>query len=160
ETTGVYCLRALQELVDVEFFLPTDVERIPKTGFDLYLNIDDGLRYVLPPDLRPCAWWVIDTHIDPEWAEEKGRAFDWLFAAQRDGAERLTNAGLPAQWLPLACDPSIHRPHPLSKRRDVCFVGRVSPGPRLDLLQLVQRHFMNTFVGQRYFDDFARAYSE
>ncbi len=160
ETTGIYCLRALQELVQVEHFLPQDMGRIPRTGFDLYLNIDDGLRYHLPADLRPAAWWVIDTHIDPEWAEEKGKRFDWMFAAQRDGAERLCQAGVPAQWLPLACDPTVHRPHSIPKRWDVSFVGRVTPGPREELLRLVQPHFPNSFIGQCYFDEFARVYSQ
>jgi len=160
ETTGVYCLRALQELVEVEHFLAQDIDRIPRTGFDLYLNIDDGLRYHLPAELRPSAWWAIDTHMDPAWAEEKGRDFDWLFAAQRDGAERLCQAGLRAAWLPLACDPAIHQPHPLAKRWDVCFVGRTSAGPRVDLLRLVRQHFPNTFIGERYFDEFAKTYSE
>jgi tetratricopeptide (TPR) repeat protein len=48
ETTGGYCLRALSHLVDVEHFRPDELERVPRTGFDLYLNIDDGLRYHPP----------------------------------------------------------------------------------------------------------------
>jgi len=160
ETTGVYCRRALQELVQVEHFLPQDIGRIPRSGFDLYLNIDDGLRYHLPAELRPSAWWAIDTHMDPAWAEEKGKRFDWLFAAQRDGAERLCKAGTPALWLPLACDSAIHRPHAVGKKWDVCFIGRVSAGPRQELLSLVANKFPNSFIGQRYFDEFARTYSE
>jgi GT2 family glycosyltransferase/SAM-dependent methyltransferase/tetratricopeptide (TPR) repeat protein len=160
DTTGVYCLRALRELVQIEHFLPGDIERVPRSGFDLYLNIDDGLRYRLPEDLRPAAWWAIDTHIDPAWAEEKGRDFDWLFAAQRDGAERLTRSGLPASWLPLACDPVLHKPHAVEKCRDICFIGNVSHAVRRDFLALIGRHFPNSFFGQRYFDEFARTYSQ
>src|SRR5579863_6213965 len=85
ETTGGYCLRALEKFVQVEHFLPQQAARIPRTGFDLYLAIDDGLHHRLPDELRPCAWWVIDTHVDPAWAFENGRRFDWLFAAQCDG---------------------------------------------------------------------------
>ncbi len=44
ETTGTYCLRALKGLCEVEHFLPRDLEDIPRHGFDLYLNVDDGLR--------------------------------------------------------------------------------------------------------------------
>ena len=55
ETTGGYCLRALRNLLAAEHFQPTELDRIPRSGFDLYLNIDDGLRYHLPPDLRPSA---------------------------------------------------------------------------------------------------------
>ena len=61
DTTGVYCRRALERLVAVEHFQAAELERIPSQGFDLYLNIDDGLRYQLPDKLRPAAWWTIDT---------------------------------------------------------------------------------------------------
>ena len=71
ETTGVYCHRALGRLVEVEHFQPGEIDRIPRAGFDLYLNIDDGLRYHLPPDLHPSAWWAIDTHMDFAWCLEK-----------------------------------------------------------------------------------------
>ena len=48
------------------------MKQIPSSGFDLYLNIDDGLRYQLPPDLHPSAWWAIDTHLDFAWCRENG----------------------------------------------------------------------------------------
>jgi GT2 family glycosyltransferase/2-polyprenyl-3-methyl-5-hydroxy-6-metoxy-1,4-benzoquinol methylase len=160
ETTGMYCLRALRQSCYVEHFLPRDLDRIPRSGFDLYLCIDDGLRHRLPSELRPSAWWVIDTHLDTAWAEEKGRDFDWLFAAQRDGAEGLKQAGLPAHWLPLACDPEIHRPHPLGKHWDFGFVGKPTPGPRGDLLTLLHRRFPNSFIGQAYFEEYARVLAQ
>lgn len=160
DTTGGYCLKALRELHDVRHFLPDQMQTIPRSGFDLYLNIDDGLRYHLPKELRPCAWWVIDTHMDPAWAEEKGKGFDFLFAAQRDGAQCLVNSGIPTDWLPLACDPEVHRPHALQRTRDVCFVGRNTSGTRRKLLSLILNQFPNSFVGERYFEDFATTYSE
>lgn len=159
ETTGIYCLRALSELTRAIHVTPEDLPRIRPGEYDLILNIDDGLRYSLPPTLHPCAWWVIDTHLAPDWAEEKGQAFDWLFAAQKDGAERLSRQGLPTTWLPLACDPDIHRPHAVVKKWDVGFVGRIAPGIRQDLLALIQRHYPNSFIGQAYFDEFAQVYS-
>src|ERR1700678_2319539 len=129
ETTGVYCLRALRHLVEVTHFQPGEVDRVPREGFDLYLNIDDGLRYHMPPDLRPRAWWAIDTHLDFAWALQKARVFDLVFAAQRDGAEELRRAGISsAAWLPLACDPEIHGKHDVTNNYDVAFVGHVFPG--------------------------------
>src|SRR5438128_7932045 len=105
ETTGVHCRRALGGLVEVEHFLPSDWSQIPRDGFDFYLNIDDGLQYQLPSDLQPCAWWAIDTHLDFAWCLEKARTFDFVFAAQRDGADKLLDEGIEsALWLPLACD--------------------------------------------------------
>src|SRR5438552_985807 len=149
ETTGVYCRRALGRLVEVEHFEPAELARVPRTGFDLYLNIDDGLEYHLPRDLGPTAWWAIDTHMNFAWCREKARGFDLVFAAQRDGADQLRRAGIDsAAWLPLACDPEIHRKHGVAKRYDVAFVGNVFPGPRAELLDLIRRRYPNSFVGQ------------
>ncbi len=131
ETTGNYCLRALKQVVDVEHFQPGELDCVPRAGFDLYLNVDDGLRYHLPLDLRPSAWWAIDTHMDFVWCLQKASAFDYVFAAQRDGAEALRTAGIAtATWLPLACDPDIHGKHDIPTQYDVAFVGHVFPGPR------------------------------
>jgi 2-polyprenyl-3-methyl-5-hydroxy-6-metoxy-1,4-benzoquinol methylase len=216
ETTGVYCRRALEKLADVTFFQPSQLAEVPRGGFDLYLNIDDGLRYLWPADLRPCAWWAIDTHIDFDWALQKARGFDLVFAAQRDGAALLRQEGVDARWLPLACDEEVHgrpksevqspkslgssaesdstRPHPgplpkgdgaerhrgrslqkagegegnpkskianpkFAKRFDVCFVGNLIPGPRVDLVRLIQQHFKDVFVGQAYFEEMAAIYA-
>ena len=148
DTTGVYCHRALERLVEVEHVPPEELlsGRITPGRFDLYVNIDDGLRYRLPEKLRPCAWWAIDTHLDPDWYREKAPDFDLVFTAQRDGAEQLRQAGIAtAQWLPLACDPDIHRKHEVAKTLDVCFVGHLFPGPRSDLVRLIERRFPRTF---------------
>jgi hypothetical protein len=160
ETTGVYCRRALGQVVEVEHFLPGELGRIPRHGFDLYLQIDDGLAYLHPSNLRPAAWWAIDTHLNFDGCLRKAAGFDLVFAAQRDGADRLRAAGVEgASWLPLACDPEFHKKHDLAKRFDVCFVGHLLPGPRTELLDLIQRRFPNTFVGQRYFEAMAETYS-
>ncbi|MFI5461446.1 MAG: glycosyltransferase [Isosphaerales bacterium] len=160
ETTGVYCRRALSKLVEVEHFRPGELERIPRAGFDLYLNIDDGLRYHLPPDLHPRAWWAIDTHLDFAWCLEKSRGFDVVFAAQRDGAEQLRRMGIAsAVWLPLGCDPEVHGKHDVPKQYDVAFVGNIFPGPRSELLELIRRRYPQSFIGQCCFEEMARTYS-
>jgi GT2 family glycosyltransferase/tetratricopeptide (TPR) repeat protein/2-polyprenyl-3-methyl-5-hydroxy-6-metoxy-1,4-benzoquinol methylase len=160
ETTGVYCRRALGKLAEVEHFLPTDLSRIPRQGFDLYLAIDDGLSYRLPSDLHPSVWWAIDTHLDFEACLSKARTFDIVFAAQRDGAENLRRHGVAsASWLPLACDPEIHARHEVPREHDVCFVGNLFPGPRQELLQAIRARFPRTFIGRCYFEDMARTYS-
>ena len=73
ETTGFCCRRALDSLVEVMPFRPDDLATISRGGFDLYLNVDDGLDYGVPPDLRPCAWWAIDTHVGFARCFEKAR---------------------------------------------------------------------------------------
>ena len=159
ETTGGYCLRALQGLVQVQHFLPTHLDQIPRSGFDLYLNIDDGLHYQLPADLHPSAWWAIDTHLDFAWCLTKAHDFDVLFAAQRDGAIQLRDEGIRTTWLPLACDPDLHARHAVDKVFDICFVGHIFPGPRAELLDLLQKRFRKTFVGQCDFEEMAQTYS-
>jgi len=109
ETTGVYCRRALASLADVVFFHPDDLAGVPRTGFDLYLVIDDGHGYPLRADLHPLVYWAIDTHIGFERSARRAGQADCVFAAQRDGAERLRQAGIDtARWLPLACDAEMH----------------------------------------------------
>jgi hypothetical protein len=44
ETAGVCCRRALEGFVEAQHFQPHELDHIPRRGFDLYLNIDDGLR--------------------------------------------------------------------------------------------------------------------
>src|SRR5438105_3867253 len=124
ETTGVYCRTALQGIVQVEHYRPADLERLPRQGFDLYLQIDDGLTYRHPADLRPSAWWAIDTHLNFDWCLEKARDFDFVFAAQRDGAALLRERAIAsASWLPLACDPAVHRQQQQKKKKfDVCVI--------------------------------------
>lgn len=161
ETTGVYCRRALTELVQVEHFRPADLDRLQPGQFDLYLFIDDGLRYPIPTGLGQSAYWAIDTHMDLDWGCERGKQVDFLFAAQRDGADQLRSRGFStAMWLPLACDPAIHRKHEFPKRWDMAFVGTLTHGPRLELIRLLQQTIPETFVGKRYFDEMAETYSQ
>jgi hypothetical protein len=160
DTTGTHCRRALDNLVKVEHFLPRGLPNVPRAGFDLYLNVDDGLRDRFPGDLRPSAFWAIDTHLDFEWYRAKAGDFDLVLAAQRDGARRLQGQGIPsARWLPLACDPDVHRKHDVPKRYDVCFVGNLLPGARTEAVRHLQKHFAGMFVGRCYLDEMAETYS-
>jgi hypothetical protein len=76
ETTGGYCLRALQEFGYVEHVLP---DRPLPAGFDLYVRIDDGLDWQLPGDRWPSAWWAIDTHLDFDRCLAQARICDLTF---------------------------------------------------------------------------------
>lgn len=158
DTTGVYCLRALDRQLAVDHFQPSDLEAIPPGAYDLYLNIDDGLRYAWRGDLRPSAWWAIDTHLDLPWYVDRGRDFDRVFTAQRDGADDLQAAGLPATWLPLACDPEIHRRHDVAKAWNLGFVGRLT-GERSAHLEYVAAHVPDVMAGACLFEEMARLYS-
>lgn len=100
------------------------------------------------------------THISiSTGACERHKACDLVFAAQRDGAAQLSSNGIDATWLPLACDPELHRPHVVPNEFDWSFVGHLFPGPRTDLIEGLRSRFPRAFVGQRYFDDMAKTYS-
>jgi O-antigen biosynthesis protein len=160
DTTGVYVGRALAELVEVVHFQPDEAESIPCTRFDLYLSIDDASEHRLPPALRPRGYWAIDTHMDFDARLHRSSECDLVFAAQRDGAERLRAEGIEsATWLPLACDPVIHCRHEMAKAYDVAFIGHIYAGVRQDALKLVAERFPEHFIGQAFFDEMARIYS-
>jgi GT2 family glycosyltransferase/tetratricopeptide (TPR) repeat protein len=160
DTVGGYCLAALRALGDVAHVPPADLPRLDPGAFDCYLYVDDGLDYPLPPRLRPAALWAIDTHLQPERLIARGRRVDWVFAAQRDGAGLLRAAGLNCVgWLPLACDPAVHRPHAVENEFDVSLVAHLNTAGRRALAAAVRARFPRSFVGQRFFADMARTYS-
>lgn len=160
ETTGGYCFRALQKLVSVAHVRPEQVDRVDPASWDLFVRVDDGLPYLLPETYRPLAWWAIDTHLEFDRCLDQARRADLTFAAQRPGAEALAAAGVAhAAWLPLACDPEVHRPHPVPKAYDFSFVGHEFPGERAGLLAALRARFPTHFVGRAYFDEMARVYS-
>jgi GT2 family glycosyltransferase/tetratricopeptide (TPR) repeat protein len=164
DTTGIYCRRALEELSHVTHALPNQTEHLTlRTGdysYSFFLNIDDWFQYRLPRSLRPSAWWAIDTHMDIDWYVAKAPDFDMVFTAQRNAVGRLIDRGAKkVVWLPLACDPEVHRHHEVAIEHDICFVGNVYPGPRQDMLAFVQNRYRNVFVGRRFFADMARTYS-
>jgi GT2 family glycosyltransferase/Flp pilus assembly protein TadD len=160
DTTGGYCLRALEKICEPTHILPQQVHTLDDS-FDLYLNIDDSLRYLLPRHLRPAAFWVIDTHLQYAWDRHKARIFDAVFAAQKNGAQTLREDGIrSASWLPLACDPEIHRRNPeIEPSLDVVFVGNIFPGPRQQLLEAMASAFPSHFIGRAFFEEMSRRFS-
>ena len=92
DTTGGYCHRALGGLAQVAHFSPAQLAQIP-ADFDLHLCIDDGLDYLLPASLRPRAYWAIDTHLNFARSLRRAQSFDFVFAAQKQGATQLCAAG-------------------------------------------------------------------
>jgi GT2 family glycosyltransferase/tetratricopeptide (TPR) repeat protein len=160
DTTGVYCLRALAELAQVDQFHPSQLAEIGRSGYDLYLFVDDGLDYLLPRDLRPQAYWAIDTHMDFERERSRAAGADFVFAAQKNGAEQLTKSLCrPVEWLPLACDPTIHARQEVALSFNLCFVGNLIGSERIRLLQLLQSEILGVHVGRHYFEDMAAVYS-
>jgi SAM-dependent methyltransferase len=172
DTTGVYCLRALGQKHEVSHFEPEEMSKIQRGEYDLFMNIDDGRSYRFRADLHPSVFWAIDTHIKPERCLEKARDFDFVFCAQRPGAQEMRKAGIAARWCPLAFDPEVHRKYPLPKIFDVSFVGnygRFRYGrffwegkkifkERAKLISLLKRKF-RLFTGNFFFEEMAVVFS-
>ena len=159
DTTGTYCLRALRRLTAVSHFLPEELTYVARNAFDLFLFIDDGLEYDVP-DLHPSAFWAIDTHINPDRLLRRTKGVDFVFAAQCNGVELLRTHGINCLgWLPLACDPDIHRRHNLPLEFDTCLVATLGTPGRRELAEFVKRRFPRSFIGQRFFDEMAQTYS-
>lgn len=163
DTTGEYCRRALAALgVPVSHYRPGEATDIPPV-YTLYLRVDDDQEYALSEALRPLAYWAIDTHLGYERRLVRARAADAVFCAQRDGAARMRADGVRnVHWLPLACDPGVHRRIPgTPKEYDVCFVGNTFPGDgeRTALVTALRAEFPRSFAGQAYGDEMARIYS-
>ncbi|MBI4382929.1 MAG: glycosyltransferase [Nitrospinae bacterium] len=132
---------------------------------DLYLWVENGIDTV-PPDLDrlsiPKACYLIDTHIHLEQHKEIARYFDFVFLAQRRYVDDLKAAGSPSvHWLPLACDPEIHGMVETGKKRDVTFVGSVTPAHvrRKRLLETIGGHF-DLRVDRKFMDEMALAFSQ
>jgi GT2 family glycosyltransferase/2-polyprenyl-3-methyl-5-hydroxy-6-metoxy-1,4-benzoquinol methylase/tetratricopeptide (TPR) repeat protein len=161
ETTGFYCLRALNRVIDAEHLLPHELNLIPAGLFDWFLLIDDGLDYPIPDVLRPRVAWVIDTHVDMERAVTRFGNSEAVFAAQRNGAAGLSHRlDKEVFWLPLACDPDFHRPVPgIAGTHQVAFVGNMIGTRRIQLLRALQNEFPSTVVGRSIFDEMAKIYS-
>jgi len=147
---------------------------------DLALFIDDG-RDDIPmevPEGIPSACWLVDTHLGWEQRREWAAHFDHVFTAQKDGATRMREEGLPAMWLPLACHPSVdpciaemvtHGEYSQydAPDFDVAFVGYLNRGAgdddkshdRVEYLDRVMAEFPSSWLAMnKFFVDAAKVY--
>lgn len=164
DTGGIYFERALRETEhEVRHFWLKDAHNI-KPEFDLYLRIDHGdYKDDLPAHLKPSAFYVVDTHLKKPYRKIKEQAghYDFIFCAQREGAERLKREiKVNAIWIPLGCDPQIHKRLNIEKRLDVGFVGTDGKkNPRVELIKLLARKYPNSFIGRADFRFLSNIYS-
>lgn len=95
---------------------------------DLYLWVDSVGRFShLPQHLEalpcPSACYLIDAHFNPQYYWQYAAAFDYLFVAQLHVLDFFRVQHRQSYWLPLACDPDLHRDHGISRMYPVGFVG-------------------------------------
>ncbi len=165
EVLACWDLLAVRNLVrdhDVPYFTPDLGEvwkRLPE-GWepDLFLWVESGIHFPLDGIERlPCktACYLVDTHLHLPRHLEWARRFDLVFLAQREYLPRFEEAGFRhVRWLPLACDPEIHRRFETEEDLHVSFVGSLTPGHRRRnrlLLRLAERfplHVDRCFLGE------------
>ncbi|MGE5140464.1 MAG: glycosyltransferase [Rudaea sp.] len=130
------------------------VNLVQKIGIrpDLFLYVDSGHSAYLPRNIEklecPTAAYLIDVHLGTRLRRPLAGLFDYVFLAQRDYIEQYRlGVDQHAEWLPLACDPAVHRPMNLERLYDVGFVGRADPAePRSAMLHALQaRYSMNDY---------------
>lgn len=164
-TTAFYCRRALSKIgFSLDYYSSDDLDKIKHT-YDLYLNIDDNIRYLFPKHLRPSVYWVIDTHMDYDWRLKKARMFDFVFTTQKEGADSLRRDGIKnVYWLPLACDPDIHKRYEsLPKEYDISFVGNIHHSKkRMHYLAFLKKKLKdkNIFIGKASLEKMVMIYAK
>ena len=158
-TIGEYFRRALAALGhQVDHFNVAEADRCDGR-YDLHLRIDHGdYAEDLPARLRPAAFYVVDAHLDRSWKGIRRQAgrYELVLCAQRRAAQQLARA----HWVPLGCDPEVHRPRGGPVCYDVAFVGTDGGVPRKFLLQELRERFSSRFIGRAPFDQMAEIYAQ
>lgn len=112
---------------------------------DLYLWVE-SISGHFPVNLSaltiPKACYLIDSHLSLSTHIEWAKQFDHVFIAQREYLDAFRAAGnRSVYWLPLACDPEIHRQSTRNKQDDVGFIGSVNTERRASLLKQMGTRF-------------------
>jgi len=178
--TPVLCWDSLKRGMgmDVRRYIPQG--ELPEHDFYIYIDDGrDGLEWECP---KPNAFWAVDTHLGYDYRLFKAKMFDYVFCAQKEGAERMKADGIEnAFWLPLGCHPPAH-PSPaemlqseefmqkmgiegLSKQYDLGFVGFINDAKgegqnsRLEYLDALFNAFPNSWLSANvFFEDMATRY--
>lgn len=145
----------------------------PYGKYDLNLWVDwgeDALKGVLPYEPtncpKPMAYWASDTHIQIgntdsyPYRLSMAKKADFVFCAQKRAVEQMKSDGIENPiWLPHAVEPLAYpRFNFASKEYDVCFVGHINSGNRIDALDKLFKEIPNFWYGQRLFEQAAEIY--
>ena len=131
---------------------------------DFFLWVESGIHYPMERvESLPCptACYLVDTHLNWDKHLEIARRFDCAFVAQKEYVPRFKASGIEqVNWLPLACDPEVHRKFGEDKDFDVCFVGSITPLNRRRnglLVRLAERFSLH--VDRCFLEEMARTFS-
>lgn len=129
---------------------------------DLYLWVESVPGHT-PGNLKalgcPTVCYLIDSHLSLERHLEVARGFDYVFIAQRAYLEQFRAVAPRTFWLPLACDPDVHRRWPEDVTHDVGFVGGVFPGSDREALLNLLNESVTVHYERCFWDDMARVFS-
>lgn len=163
-------LKRMQDkgLLEVDHLAP--MENVKHFGdYDAHIWVDwgeDGLtsliKYKMIECPRPSIYWASDTHLGYDYRLQMAKKFDYVFCAQKDAAEKFSAAGVAnATWLPHAFEPEAYpKTDFASKEFDVCFVGHINSGNRVEFLDRMFKEFPNFYYGQRRFEEAAEVYGK
>ncbi|HID96486.1 MAG TPA: methyltransferase domain-containing protein [Candidatus Latescibacteria bacterium] len=131
---------------------------------DLFLWVESVNGY-LPRGITglpfPTACYLIDSHINLNEHLKVAGKFDFVFVAQKEYLEEFRRAGLErVHWIPLGCDPDIHRKFDVAKAYDISFVGSLTPDhrERRRLLGVLCNHF-DVRIDRCFLEEMAQAFS-
>lgn len=130
---------------------------------DLYLWIESvGGYHPLNLDALPCpkACYFIDSHLNLQAHLEWAQNFDMVFIAQREYLDEFRTLGMKAYWLPLGCDPDVHRRFEDPKIHSVGFVGGIQAGSRREALLKNLASQIPVHYERCFWDDMARLFSQ
>ena len=154
--------------LDITTVVSPDMEQViadtdPANYPELYLWVETGGGYYpLNLDALPCpkACYLIDSHLYLDFHLEWAKQFDMVFIAQREYLEDFRRQGMRAHWLPLGCDPEIHRPFNEPKIHSVGFVGGIKNGSRREALLTTLASQIPVHYERCYMEDMALTFSQ
>lgn len=112
----------------------------------------------------PCTTvlWYPDDLVATEHGKKhiayNGKAFDRVYGVSLWDLGEYAKLGVEAKWLPVACNPKLHRKLGLEKRYDVSFVGSLYP-ERKALLERLSKRF-DVHYEQAYGEAMVRVFNE
>ena len=109
----------------------------------------------------PTACYLIDSHIKIEKHFEWASHFDYVFIAQKEYINEFRNAGIKnVYWLPLGCDPEIHKKLSNEKKYEIGFVGGLEGNPRREKLLKELKEADKLHFERCFWFDMAKLFSE
>jgi hypothetical protein len=130
---------------------------------DAYLWVESVYGYFPQHiDKLPCrkACYLIDMHINLHLYLDFARQFDSAFVVHRQFVPNVREIVAESHWLPVACDPAIHRSSGTQKVHDVSFVGSLVEGTRRYTLLKKLTQKVPVHVERCFWDEMAALFSE